>query len=865
MDIFEHQKITTLLKLIFVASFILITTHGFSQEPVYKHYTTSNGLSSSEVYDIIQDDWGYIWFSTDNGLTRYDGYTFKHYGTSDGLTNNTVFKFFKDKDKRIWCTTFEPSVFLIVGEDPKFIPYQRKDIFETIAPANVLDRIYFDSLNTPIFTFLNAHGYLTLNAQGGIESSLMDHQKGVIHYVVNSNQETFAYSSIEAKKTGFEKFHGKINKNVCEIKEGRFGVVQFSEFNHFLMVNDSIFHVENGERSTIFSGPELIGIDKLDSDHFSVLTRSNGAIVYNKHGVITQRLLPGKSVSSMYVDHENGTWVSTLNDGVFYFRNTPVKTEYLSVEFEDITDIAFDDKKRLWIATQNGDVLIKANNEVEHVQSSKLKRPAHLSFDKNQKVMYYHADGRIWKGKNEAFIDAGSTSNIKAQKNGSVLIFEVHTITRSFFDKKRDELLLSGFRSYDAINYKKDWYFATKKGLFREKHKKLSQVEIDLKNHTIDTRIEDLCLFRGNLLIASRGNGIVEYDGNKILGHITTENGLTSNFVSKMLSEGDHTLWVCTNIGLNRIHAEIDGSYSISSVTFKDGLSSNEINSLAICDDTIWVGTKEGLNYFPRSYFDYVPATIDYRLKLRKVLVNDKMWTKSDTVQLSYDQNRLEFHFSGISLNPSEKLIYRYKFEGVDKHWTYTTSRSATYPKLIPGNYTFLIQVKGENTEWRIQEARMFITIHPPFWKQWWFKLSVVLSVILLIYVFFHFRVFIYNKKLVRELPRQVLKRLGKNSPKIIVREGNSDVKIETQSILFVKSDRNYLEIHTETGRHVIRETLSNFLEIVPDPLDFIRVRRSYIVRIDKVTKKGKKHIYINDYKIDVGETYISELKKISF
>ena len=104
-----------------------------AQDPVYHHYTTSNGLSSSEVYDIIQDDWGYIWFSTDYGLTRFDGYTFKHYSTNDGLTNNTVFKFFKDNNQRIWCTTFGPSVFLIVGEEPRFIPYDRNDVFKNLS------------------------------------------------------------------------------------------------------------------------------------------------------------------------------------------------------------------------------------------------------------------------------------------------------------------------------------------------------------------------------------------------------------------------------------------------------------------------------------------------------------------------------------------------------------------------------------------------------------------------------------------------------------------------------------------------------------------------------------------------------------
>jgi len=862
-----NQNRTTLLKLILTASFLLLTTLGLTQDPAYHHYTTSNGLSSSEVYDIIQDDWGYIWFSTDNGLTRYDGYTFKHYSTNDGLTNNTIFKFFKDDKGRIWCTTFEPSVFLIVGEEPQFIPYQRNDIFETLGTINVLDQIYFDSLNIPVFTFLNALGYLSINAQGDLENNLItSKQDGILQYHVDSKQNTFTYVTLDSEEIRTQKILGKTLGGLHKINGRRFGTVSFGGLNTFILANDSVFRNENGRESILFIGSELLGIDKLDSTHFAVLTRSDGAFVYNKHGVITQRLLQGKAVSSMYIDHENGTWISTLNDGVFYFKNAEVKTEHIKVENEDIIDLAFDNEKRLWIATQNGDVWVKSNNGLKWVSSSQLKRPALLSFNKSDGVMYYLSNGKVWNSQNSMSVVVGSTSNIEAQKNGSVLIFGIHSAEKGSLKNGEHESLHSGYRFYDGVNFKNKWYFATEKGLFREEKKNLFQVGNSLKsNPTFGVRIEDLCLFQNNLLIASRGNGIVIYNGNKIIGHITTKDGLTSNFVSKMYPEDEHTLWVCTNVGLNRIRINDNGTYSISSVTYKDGLSSNEVSSLAIDDDKIWVGTKEGLNYFPRSYFDRSIPTIDYRLKLRKVFVNDKKWNGMDNVSLSYDQNRLEFHFAGISFNQSEELTYRYKLEGVDESWTYTKNRSVTYPKLAPGSYAFIVQLKGENREWKMQRASMNLTISPPFWKRWWFKLSVILSVTLLIYGFFRFRVLIYNKHLVRELLRQVLKRLSKsNTPHIIVREGNNDVKIETGTILFVKSDRNYLEIHTETGRHVIREKLGDFLEMVPDPLEFLRVRRSYIIRIDKVTRKGKKHIYINEYKIDVGETYLSELKKIS-
>jgi ligand-binding sensor domain-containing protein len=419
----------------------------------------------------------------------------------------------------------------------------------------------------------------------------------------------------------------------------------------------------------------------------------------------------------MYVDHEKGTWISTLNDGVFYFKNADVTTDRFKVENEDIIDIEFDNKKRLWITTQNGDVFIKSENDVKQVSSSRLKRPAFLSLNKNNDILYYYSDGEIRNSQNSLSIVVGSLSNIEAQENGSVLLFGVQSVKRAFLGKKKHQFVHSGYRFHDGMHFKNNWYFATERGLYREEAKKLVPVdESSIESKAVlDVRIEDLCLFQNTLLVASRGNGIVIYDGSKVIGRITTNEGLTSNFISKMYVENQHTLWVCTNVGLNRIHIDEDGTYTISNITYKDGLSSNEVSSLAIDNDMIWVGTKEGLNYFSRSYFDRTVSQIDYRLKLNKVLVNDKKWSKTEKVRLSYDQNRLEFSFAGISFNQSKKLTYRYKLEGLDENWTYTTNRSTTYPNLAPGNYVFKVQVKGKNREWEMQKASMDITIFPPF------------------------------------------------------------------------------------------------------------------------------------------------------
>jgi len=72
-------------------------------QPSFKNYTVNDGLPSSEVYDALQDQNGHMWFATDRGVAKFNGYEFKTYTTSDGLTDNVVFELYEDHKGRIWC------------------------------------------------------------------------------------------------------------------------------------------------------------------------------------------------------------------------------------------------------------------------------------------------------------------------------------------------------------------------------------------------------------------------------------------------------------------------------------------------------------------------------------------------------------------------------------------------------------------------------------------------------------------------------------------------------------------------------------------------------------------------------------------
>ena len=112
---------------------------------------------------------------------------------------------------------------------------------------------------------------------------------------------------------------------------------------------------------------------------------------------------------------------------------------------------------------------------------------------------------------------------------------------------------------------------------------------------------------------------------------------------------------------------------------------------------------------------------------------------------------------------------------------------------------------------------------------------------------------------------RLAIKRLKSKEQIYKFRTNGEDFKIPTKNIHYINSQGNYLDIVTEKKKFTIRCKIGDFINTTPDSLEYIRIHRSYIIRIDKITSKGKNWVMIKEKKIVVGETYLTEFKKIDF
>jgi len=112
---------------------------------------------------------------------------------------------------------------------------------------------------------------------------------------------------------------------------------------------------------------------------------------------------------------------------------------------------------------------------------------------------------------------------------------------------------------------------------------------------------------------------------------------------------------------------------------------------------------------------------------------------------------------------------------------------------------------------------------------------------------------------------RLLIKKIKRKEKYFLFKEAGKDIRIKTDSILYVKSSGNYIEIVTENKNYTVRTKIGDFIDSTPDPLEYIRIHRSYIIRLDKVAEKNSKEVIINGEKLPVSNSYTDELNNLIF
>lgn len=732
-----------LYKICLYIFFFSLSLKAQDPHPAFKSYDVEDGLPSSKVYQVKQDSKGYMWFATDNGVSRFNGYEFEHFSVSDGLPDNTVFEIFEDKKGRVWFVTLTNKLFYYEHHKMHLYKYN-----------NVIDKIEGDHIKTSFCVAENGSVFLGLLGYGIIEIT----EQG------------------ELKKHAVR---GPSYPNITVIEP---------------VLGSLIYHcnrLSDVKNSISFDTRFLKGMHTNSVDTFSlhpsarfIRLRNNKIVFSYEHKLYmidnlkTQEVKYfNERINWIYEDSDNDLWIGTYMGGVYHIENGDFehKKNYLKDLF--VTGVTQDNQGGFWFTTEG--------NSVYYTPSKKIMSYDQISGLKDARIMCLASDTEgIYLGLQRSLIHKITLSgNIESY----VCPAENKTITSLYYDRDKRGLWFSGSRmsgfigsnkkiqqykfnfakmltdqvnSYWQVNsdglshllnekrtifyipkikrtsciLKKDnetLLLGTINGLWEYKITSGDYKHLYPDKFLLSTRVLDIAYANdGALLLATKGSGLLIVDKNDSVQKINYVNGLSSDNIRKILVDG-RFIWLATDKGLNRLVKDSKNSWKVKTYTINDGLISNEIYDVHKFNGKIWVATDKGLSFFDPEVPTYNSGELP--LYIKQIAVNDSSKAISDHYSLDYFENNIKIKFICLSYKNSEKLQYRYKMTGLNAEWNYTEEREIQYTTLPPGNYTFAVSVLNDNGIWS-RDVCIKFAIATPFWKAWWF---IVIAVILVVVILF--------------------------------------------------------------------------------------------------------------------------------
>ncbi len=707
----------------------------------YKHFDVDDGLPSSQVFCAFQDDEGYMWFTTDNGLSRFNGYQFDNYSTKDGIADNTILKGQKAKDNSLLFFTLSSGFFWF--KQGKFHPILSKDYLKLMQYQKLKIREYVLDKNKTIWFSTNEHAiYYSLDTNGKLlkykcEIPQKTEKRATFLVQVDSNSilPVAIFRDIKKDFTSFQiinKKHHYFIPNV-EIKLA----IKLQNLFILLTAGDEqskgklfLYHPKNRSLKKL---PEEKGkyynIAMHDAEDNLWLGHKKGVDFYKGNNPVPIQLLSNVYVTHLFQDFEKNIWVTTKDNGVYLITDLNIKNYLKNEKIVSFSDY----NQKLWVTTVNGKVFRKDSlHRFVKLFDKKVENIVNASHFSKNGVFFY--DGIYdFSGVKKSNFKKGKTINAKKviSVGDSIYITSTHNglvylNIRTGFSKWRvgPKLRINALFK-DTSN---TILLGSVKGLFSFNFSKLSYADIRNGKQLLSQRIMDIEKWGNSYALATRGQGVVIYSKDTLFA-ITKEAGLKSNLVSCITTVNDSVIWVGSNNGVARIELEpfTLKIKSISNYTNVEGLTSNEVLDIIYYKNSIWVGTSKGVSLLPtgiRNTFAIPP-----KLKISQVYINNKPQGFAKHLHLKPHQNNININYLGISFKTLGKLTFRYRLKGYLNEWTETESKNVNFTNIPAGSYTFELQVQNKNGIWSSSKTVHF-TIAKHFTQEVWFIALMVFLIV---------------------------------------------------------------------------------------------------------------------------------------
>jgi hypothetical protein len=715
---------------------LLFLTAGFlqAQDPYYAHLNESNGLPSNAVYDIYQDSKGFIWFATNEGLIRYDGYEYKTFET-ETVFSKAGSNIVEDNLGKIWYETFDGNLFYT--EKNKLIPF-KNNIPTYYTPFGIIKNKLFciqgnviNMYSTDDFSLLNTIP-LTINI---LSHSFADSN----HFYV------FADNFLYKFNTDFKHSKTKIfddNKLIPSIYSFNSHNIILNKYNEtkqaYTLSNNKIkpkFELKNIE---LIQGCSFI------DENYWILT-PKGAYWYSIDGKTKNNAQPffkNKNIADVIKDRNGNYWFATVNEGVFFVPNISNRMYlYTNHSFNKITK----NKDKLYLGTKNDEIL--------KIETSDLNQYTFIYKDKfNTEVTLLKTDSTtdnlLFFSKTFQIFDLKTNKNILELSNAFKDIVKldskyyaftastmcglvknpVYTNTTSEWDSifnktKHDFIpqigaLILDERGRNVATFNNCIYYSTNKGLF--KFYKNGKKEAFLLNNEpfLPKNIETL----NKQIIVLHANGKVYEIANEELKLIDL--GINEPIIS--IKTSNQKLYLFTKENSYFAESLIQNAIKLPLYT---GL--NKIIDLEVIGNKHYLLLEKGLLVLENTSQN--PTYSPPLFYINSIKSNNEDVELKPNFTLNYNQNNIKINYSLLNYGKENETKILTKLN--DGDWTLlpSYSRTLSYPNLAPANYT--IAFKTNDNEAIISTIEFEIT--KPIWQKNWFLIGIFILLALIIYVYF--------------------------------------------------------------------------------------------------------------------------------
>jgi ligand-binding sensor domain-containing protein len=747
------MKRKSVLRRLLILAFLSMSLSLAAQlpQPVLRQFTTLDGLPSSQIYQVIEDRKGYLWFATDHGVARYNGYEFKVFSSADGLEDNTVFKLFIDYRERVWMQTFSGQLFFIENEVVK--PYAYNTLAKQIVGNSIPLGFFVDSLENVYFS-CNYKGeyFIDKNGKEHIELKFVNAYPYNQVFVDEIVEGRFLTSGNKLFFPGrptylyFRKYNEKYDSVFVDAKySGHLAAKYLNDGRILISLSKYLFEYKNGELHLLNQIPDVITfLYEGKNDDLWVSSYKGLYKISKRSWEISNSYLENEFISSTALDFESGLWVTTVNIGVFYFNDSGVKEYKLNSDYMQGALCLAKGKDRVYAGFWNG--MVAEFNSQKFSATSLLNNGKHVSamfFDeeKNHLLVSTEPPGYLSGGKYHHF-KSNVSKSLKGEfvrmKNGDLLNASINGLYRI----KDDSLfLVTGLqRRANSLTERPDGklILGTNSGVYLldEFGKELNLLHPIFEN----VRVDDIEKIGENYFFASRGKGLLIAAGDSIY-KVDASDGLCSNIIHRIVV-GDNSIWCASYNGVSKVFIDsyTPFRFSVSSIGYNEGLSDNEINDITILNDTVWVTTKKSILFFDgrSSFVNKTPPVFHFT----SFKVNNIELSLDVIHSLHHLSNNIRIGFEALSYKSYGNIKYRYWLVNeADTFESVTSNRHVEFLSLKPGNYTFSVLVKNSSGTWTQAKENLKFTILTPYYQQWWFRILLFIAVVLLAVYFMRLRI----------------------------------------------------------------------------------------------------------------------------